>query len=418
MNRTARDTSADHPRPVKRIELNEDKLHVRFILVALLLAFGVGMMALGLYRLLTAESGWQTVDISTGEMNCSGDFVFYYELGRAGESPTAERKRLHIVYTQAAVDAYRIFSPREEFEGVGNLAALNARPNEPVTLEPALYAALEEIAGAGSRLLYLGPVYEMYESLFQCQDLSETASFDPWRNGDLRDWCARAAAFASDPASADVELLGNGRARLRLSEEYKAFLEESGTGTALDLFWMKNAFIADFLADTLISEGFTRGYLVSRDGFTRNLDDRGGSFGVTVYDRTGAEVIPAAVLTYEGPMSLAALHDYPVSRERAGWYYEMPGAEFRHPYVDAADGLCRAAVHDLLGYSRTAGCGELALALAGVYIADGLDTAALSALRDNGIDTVRCEAGTVRPSAPDAVFEALYAGDAVTYRVG
>ena len=44
MNRTARDRTGDHPAPVERIELNEDKLRLRFILAVVFLAVGLGAL--------------------------------------------------------------------------------------------------------------------------------------------------------------------------------------------------------------------------------------------------------------------------------------------------------------------------------------------------------------------------------------
>ena len=105
MNRTARDRTGDHPAPVQRIELNEDKLHTRFILAVVFLALGVGAILFALLRLLTPDTGWQEIETSGGGYSVGSDFVFYYDLGAGGGSVTAEKKQLTVLYTQAAAEA-------------------------------------------------------------------------------------------------------------------------------------------------------------------------------------------------------------------------------------------------------------------------------------------------------------------------
>ena len=51
---------------------------------------------------------------------------------------------------------------------------------------------------------------------------------------------------------------------------------------------------------------------------------------------------------------------------------------FRHPYVDIADGRCRAAARSLAVYAPKGSCAQLMLAAEPVFIAQDLDLAALS----------------------------------------
>lgn len=59
--------------------------------------------------------------------------------------------------------------------------------------------------------------------------------------------------------------------RLEVSEEYQNWMAENGYETYLDFYWMKNAFIVDYLADLMIENGYIRGAISSYDGFNRNL---------------------------------------------------------------------------------------------------------------------------------------------------
>ena len=83
---------------------------------------------------------------------------------------------------------------------------------------------------------------------------------------------------------------------------------------------MKNAFIADYLADTLEAEGFTSGYLSSYDGFTRNLDRRRNEYAFNLFDRQGSDVNLPAKMRYTAPLSIVFLRDYPMG-EQDKWHY-------------------------------------------------------------------------------------------------
>ena len=48
--------------------------------------------------------------------------------------------------------------------------------------------------------------------------------------------------------------------------------------------------------------------------------------------------------------------------------------QIRSCYVDAADGLCKTAVNDLVGYSQKLSCAEIALQLMPAFVADSFDT--------------------------------------------
>ena len=93
--------------------------------------------------------------------------AFYYNYGQSGKAPRIESKELSILYTDACVDAYQIFHETEVIGGVGNLASVNAHMNEEVSVDPAVYNALEEIDDAGAMtVLYLAPVYDLYRGIF------------------------------------------------------------------------------------------------------------------------------------------------------------------------------------------------------------------------------------------------------------
>lgn len=396
---------------VEHIELSERKVRLRFVLVLVFLLIAGLAIAFGVKGLTTASSGWQEIETnSSAETSVAGDFVLQYDLGASGVAASVEARQISALYTESAVYAYRAFSAAERFDGVGNLRALNDAPGETVALEPALYDALALLESAGRREHYLAPLYEVYGNLFSSEVDEYAAEFDPERNAETAEFFAAALRFVNDPATVQIELLGDYQARLRVSAEYAAFAEEWGVGAYLDLGWLRNAFAADYIADALIAAGYTRGTLSSYDGFYRCLDGSGTAYSCTVLDREGGTVYPAARMEYTGPMALVRLRDYPTVDLDAEHYYEYADGTIRSCYISTADGLPRAAVSDLLAWSSARSCGEIAVELLPLWIADGWSAAA-----PDGVDLIWCEGTALHCTDPDAVLTDLYDSDGVRY---
>ena len=418
MGRTARDKrDIPHPRPVERIELTWENYRLRIIAAVVFLAVGLWLLARAVAGLLGTDPGWQVIETdSNAAVNCGGDFTFYYELGGSGMSAAAEKRALTAVYTDAAVTAYRLFSADESFEGVTNVCDLNRRPNEILTVDGALYAAFELLERCADRSVYLGPVCELYNGLFSCQEDWQTRDFDPYANPEIAAYYAEAAAFARDPGSVQVELLGGGQVRLRVSEEYLAFAQANETDRFIDLSWLTNAFIADYLAEALARQGYTHGSLSSYDGFIRNLDSRELDYALNLYDFADGTIRPAGVMNYRGPRSMAYLWDYPLSVSDSRRMYLLETGEVRTDYVSTGDGRCKSAAHNLIAWSDGLGCAEIALRIAPIYVADALDVTALEALADSGIQSVRFEDRVIRGTDPGLTLTDLYEG--YTARLG
>ena len=60
---------------------------------------------------------------------------------------------------------------------------------------------------------------------------------------------------------------GENQVCLHVSDAYQAYAAEMGYTAYLDFFWMKNAFLIDYLADTIRGEGYQLGIISSKDGF-------------------------------------------------------------------------------------------------------------------------------------------------------
>ncbi len=402
--------------PIRKIELSDRNFGLRAVATVLLLLIGVGALAYGIIALITPEGGWQEIKVgSSANLSCGDDFYLYYELGVSGESVTAENRAITSLYTDAAVHAYRVFDTLQSWDGVGNLWDVNHHPNEAVEVDPVLYEAFSLLEEHHSRLLYLGPLYGMYESLFFCQDDGEAANFDPLTDPGAAAFAAECAAFAQDPESIDLALLGDNRVQLHVSQEYLTWAAENEEERFLDFFWLKNAFIADDLADTLIDAGYTRGTLSSYDGYLRCLDSSGASYSLDFTARAGDNVRTAAMVAYAGPMAIVFLRDYPLNSMDAQRFYEYMDGRRCLPYVDPTDGLGRAALPELACFSREKGCAETLMEAAPLYVADQISQNALETLPAADIWPVWCDGTVIHASASELTFSSLYRDESVQY---
>lgn len=378
-------------KPVKRIELSEKNVKLRWIAIVVLLSIGVVAIGAGLMSALNTEPGWQEVEITSKEPNCAGEFTLMYDFSSAGSGATAVNKQLNALYTEAAQQAYRLFSAEVVEEGLYNIGWLNAHVNEPVKVEADLYNALSLAAAYNNRHIFTAPAMVEYNRVFLCENDEEAARYLPSGDPQLVQWLGELGKFVNDPEMIRLELIGGDQVQMTVSEEYLAFAQLHEIEILLDFGWMKNAFVADYLASRLIQGGFTNGYLVSYDGFTRNLDQRGMEYRFNLFDRKGTQINMPAQMTYDVPMSIVFLRDYPMDELDRWHYYAFTSGDVVTSMLDPADCMSKSAAHNLVGYSETAGCGEILLQLAPLFTADTLDEAALKIMQENGIHAIWCE---------------------------
>lgn len=376
MKRTAKN------RLVKQIELSEKRTKLKAVFFIVMLLIAVVSFAYGVNALFSSKPGMQEITaVSAGKLNCSDEFTLYYDLGAGEISATVEQKAVSALYSQAVVDAYQLFSVDVEFEDCRNLWYINEHINEKISVDPVLYEAFALLAESGTRYHYLAPMYEMYFSLFHCGYDSETLDYDPYLNADLRKFYEKAVAFTNDPGQIELELLGNSTVRLSVSGDYLHFAAENGITRFIDFFWMKNAFIADYIARILLENGYTRGTLISCDGFVRYLDDTPETeFSFTLSHRDGMTISNSETLRFSDAVSLVYLKDYPIGNGDISNYYVREDGTIRFPYVDSADGLCKSSIPELAASSTTLSCAGIAIRVAPIFISETFDESALQTL--------------------------------------
>ncbi len=402
-------------RPIRKILVDPEYSKLRIWLAVALLVIGVTLIAVFLGRNLSVEPGWITVKIDVQD-SCSGDFYFQYYLGDSGKAPNLEKQELANAYDRVARDAYQIFHESEGFEGVNNVQYLNTHPNEAVEVPEVLYKAFALLEQYKNRALYLAPVYDHYVGMFLCDDDWAAEVYDPEKNEDAAKYIADALAYAGDEQMVKLELLGGNQVKLNVAEAYLQFANANEITEFIDFYWLKNAFIADYIAEELEAAGFTGGIVSSFDGFQRNLGATKGSYSQNLFDRVGKNVYQTAVFTYEDVSALVSLRNFPASESAVQQYFTWDNGEVTSCHIDIADGMSKTAVSDLLGYSKTKGCAEILLELYPVYVADTLNAESLAALPAKGIDTIYADNFVIYTSDAGAKLSRFYAQDGVSYR--
>ena len=344
------------PRPVNRIEISEKNKTLRVIAAVLLLVIGAVGITVGIMSLLNKETGWQNVQVAPQERNCSESFILQYNFAGSGAEATTLNRALQTAYGDACVKAYQLFTPDESIAGVQNVYYVNHHPNETVTVDPVLYAAFEKVADLP--WIYLGPVYAHYSNMIFGAEEALVEELDPMESSAAAAYVGKIAEFAADRNAVKLELLGNYQVRLAVSQSYLDFAAEEEIENFIDFAYLANAFIIDYLAQTLIDQNLTDGYLVSADGFTRNLDSK-HNFNFNIFDRVGNIVYPAAVMNYRGPISIVYLKDYTTGNSDVN--YRETGNRFVHLMADPADGIYRTAEENLVSYSYDSGCADVLL---------------------------------------------------------
>lgn len=380
--------------------MSDKYVKLRAAAAVIFLIIGAAAIAYGVSQLFAVDKGWQRIEITPTAVSCSGDFTLLYDIGAGELSARDENRQLEALWTDITESAAKIFDPATEYKGVGNLAALNNHPNEAVELEPALYSALELMESYGDRTAYLGPAFGIYNNVFDCTEDWQLEDFDPVSGEPIRELFGKIAAFAADPDSVRVELLGQNMARLCVSEEYLEFLEFEELDGTVDFYWMKNAFITDYLADRLTDEGFTRAVITSFDGFIRNIDQRNTGFGLDVLDIKGGELTGAANMSYRGAMTIIAYRSFPVLQSDSRRFYVTQDGQTRTMYLSFPDAMPGTPADSLTVYSKVLGCAELMLETAPIFTGETISAGALAGLTD--CHAVWPENGVVYYTDPEA----------------
>ena len=408
--------SKSTPPKLLKVDVSEKNTRLRLMLVILLVVMGVGLIAYAFHAMITKEPGWYTVELTNQATELNDEFIFNYRIGDAEVSAADEYKAVSAYYATEITRIHRLLDVYREHEGVVNLYTLNRRPGEILEVDEALYKVFARMEAAGSRILYMAPIFAEYRQLFSSSNEVEASRVDPYTDEETRLYLEKVMTYVSDPDMVRLELLGENRVKLVADESYLAFLRDSGVTDLIDLGWLTNAFVVDHVADAMTAKGFTAGNITSYDGFTRNFDASGETYGFNIFDRVGKEVIPAAVAKYRGNISMVFLRNYPMSTQDMTVFYAYSDGHYAHRYANPVTGKYESALSNLVSYAYNTGCAEVALRMAEVFIAETFDEGRLYPMAGAGIYSIWCRDGTVYYNDESMTLQDLYTDDTSSYK--
>lgn len=396
--------------PVKHIELDEKKIKPRLILTIVFFIIAIIAITYGVISMNSTDDGWRNVEVSSKlDGSCIPEIAFQYNLGASGVAAGVEYRELSKVYTEAADNATKFFNNRY-YVDTSNLRTLNDSPNSDVAVAQELYDALKLLSDSGRREMFYAPYYDEYTSLFLCVDENEAYNFDPKRNPEVEQYINSLSAYVGDENHVSLTFGENNTLRLNVSDEYLAFAEDYGITSYVDLYWMKNAFVVDYIAKKLMENGFYFGSLSTFDGYVRNLDKGSGYiYGFNLYDKVEDTVNPAAIMSYSGQISVVNYRSYPMTDLDAPYYTEDADGNTLSKYI-GGNGYPVSATGSLVMFSREKSCAEILVSTMEYYLADTLDTAEVENIPE--ISCVYCEDSKVVTNSTDEKisFDSFYDG--------
>lgn len=320
----------------EQITPSSEHLWLRVIGFVLALAVAVGAFTVAVTSIGRKESGYQRIEAASDpealKLSQSVDFQVYLK-GSSSEIKHAVNE-LSAVYTPALLRVSRLLDAETEYEGLVNIASLNAHPGEDLTVDAELYELLldaQEKSRAGEGFLLFGaPFLRAWQDILY---LAEPQDFDPLRSDTERERLQKLLDAVSDPESCALIPVDDEKhvLRLEISEEYRRVLRETEQeGPVLDLGLLHDAYELRLLRNALTQAGFGGGYLSMASGVTVVLP--GNPEGeLCLYGRSAEGMSPAAVTPAVGGRAASVIRCFAAWEGEPG-YYELDGV-LRHPWL-------------------------------------------------------------------------------------
>ena len=316
---------------------------VRILLCAVAVAIAVYAFTSGIMALAHRDSGYFDIGF-TAEGNAvlyqSGLHLRYYAEGSSNEIRRLTNQ-VQKLYTTLALEAYKLLDERAVYEGLSNIASINAAPNSWVSVPESLYAVLESANSLHSEhySLFSGALHAQWETL---RYLEDPAEFDPANDGDKKALLARHAQWLRTPGTFSLDFdKDNTAVRLNVSDAYLSWAQENGIDApVLDLNALHDAYLMKAVAQSLRAQGYNDGYLYTDSGLYVYLSGAGQGISFTVNAYDGEKEIAVAALNASSPLSLVRFTAYAPEGAQYGYYtVEKDGKPlYRHLYPDIASG--------------------------------------------------------------------------------
>lgn len=336
----------------KTEDITVDKKHLilRIILFVVFLAGGITGIVIGCtYKSTHVDKGWTLIESSDGENSASNFVLNYYFSSDNKRENAKESKELTNAYTTYCNDAYIMFNPYKHFNGVNGVFFINAHPNTDVKVETPFYNTLKKVKDNNTDALFLAPIYDSYENLFNAKTDAEAKEADPYFNNDLKDYYSEIKTYINN-GDISLELKEDNIVRLNISDSYLSYCNQNGISNYFNFNYLYNAASIDYIADKLIANNFKNFKLYSYEGYFRiHLAD--STLSTTYIPRTFYNnlIVPEANATFNTSITLVEFKTFPITELED--YYLYDDKTFAHHFIND-EGLYSSCTSSLYVYEK------------------------------------------------------------------
>ena len=341
-------------------------------IIAFLIAVGIAIASftIGVMQYAHRETGYYEVGYSNAanaEVYDSGVHLLYYAEG--GSSFIRQHlNEVQRVFSDDLLQYYRLLSAEKTYEGLNNIAALNAAPEQALKVDAVLYAALKDAYARHEMQegyhLFSGVLHTEWQSMRYLEEPEQT---DPLLNDDEAEFLKVLTSQLARKEQFSLEFDdNNSTVTLHISEEYRNWTEQNEIeAPVLDLNLLHDAYLLQLVAMQMTAQGYTDGYLYTESGISISLGKQGNmEYSLYAVGESGVETI--AVTALQQPAAFCSFTVVSPTEERYGYYkIELEGKPYyRHPYVNVKNG----SFSNVLMTAALGGTSEQAVDLAYVML--------------------------------------------------
>ena len=341
-------------------------------IIAFLIAVGIAIASftIGIMQYAHRETGYYEVGYSNAanaEVYDSGVHLLYYAEG--GSSFIRQHlNEVQRVFSDDLLQYYRLLSAEKTYEGLNNIAALNAAPEQALKVDAVLYAVLKDAYARHEMQegyhLFSGVLHTEWQSMRYLEEPEQT---DPLLNDDEAEFLKVLTSQLARKEQFSLEFDdNNSTVTLHISEEYRNWTEQNEIeAPVLDLNLLHDAYLLQLVAMQMTAQGYTDGYLYTESGISISLGKQGNmEYSLYAVGESGVETI--AVTALQQPAAFCSFTVVSPTEERYGYYkIELEGKlYYRHPYVNVKNG----SFSNVLMTAALGGTSEQAVDLAYVML--------------------------------------------------
>ena len=341
-------------------------------IIAFLIAVGIAIASftIGIMQYAHRETGYYEVGYSNAanaEVYDSGVHLLYYAEG--GSSFIRQHlNEVQRVFSDDLLQYYRLLSAEKTYEGLNNIAALNAAPEQALKVDAVLYAVLKDAYTRHEMQegyhLFSGVLHTEWQSMRYLEEPEQT---DPLLNDDEAEFLKVLTSQLARKEQFSLEFDdNNSTVTLHISEEYRNWTEQNEIeAPVLDLNLLHDAYLLQLVAMRMTAQGYTDGYLYTESGISISLGKQGNmEYSLYAVGESGVETI--AVTALQQPAAFCSFTVVSPTEERYGYYkIELEGKPYyRHPYVNVKNG----SFSNVLMTAALGGTSEQAVDLAYVML--------------------------------------------------